>query len=86
MGRPGPSQGCEVGQVLGISRADLIVGPWGDHAMDNVVFLKPGSAVLELLPAGAREDDWKLAKKDVQCLDLRYEQVRTATVWSWRPP
>ena len=67
-------------QVLGISRADLIVGPWGDRAMDNVVFLKPGSAVLELLPAGAREDEWKLAKKDIQCLDLRYEQVRIRIV------
>eukprot|EP00271_Cylindrocystis_brebissonii_P022200 TRINITY_DN840_c0_g2_i1.p1 TRINITY_DN840_c0_g2~~TRINITY_DN840_c0_g2_i1.p1 ORF type:complete len:1006 (+),score=150.73 TRINITY_DN840_c0_g2_i1:961-3978(+) len=65
---------CAV-KVLGLSRADVMIGPWGDRAMDNAVFLQPGTAVLELVPASAHQDERAAAKKETLCLDLRYDQL-----------
>ncbi|CAI6001912.1 unnamed protein product [Closterium sp. NIES-65] len=32
-------------QVLGLGRVDIVIGPWGDRALDNIVFLLPGTAM-----------------------------------------
>ncbi|GJP29484.1 hypothetical protein CLOM_g16752 [Closterium sp. NIES-68] len=66
---------CRV-KVLGLGRADIVIGPWGDRAMDNIIFLLPGTAVLELYPSNAHEEDRKTAKLEAECLDLAYEQMR----------
>ncbi|CAI5513123.1 unnamed protein product [Closterium sp. Naga37s-1] len=56
---------CRV-KVLGMGRADIVIGPWGDWALDNIIFLLPGSAELEpmrtteRLPMSRRDETRRL--------------------------
>lgn len=58
-----------------MSRADVVIGPWMDHAMDNIVFLPAGTAVLEVVPPDLFEEERNSAKKEALCLGLDYDQV-----------
>ena len=71
----GPQEFCAV-QVAALGRADIIVGPLGDRLMANAVFLKSGTAVLEVVPGSTRVPEWTKAKTEMECFDLQYEQVR----------
>ena len=62
-------------QVRGLGRADIVIGPWGDRALDSIILFKEGTAVLELHPTSTHADDLKAAKSEAECLHLSYEQV-----------
>ena len=72
--------------MLGLSRADVVIGPWMDASMDNLVFLLPGTAVLEIIPPDVFADDRLEAKEEARCLDLKYDQVHATACLCSLPP
>ena len=70
----GPQQFCAV-QVAALGRAEIVIGPLGDPLMANVVFLRPDTAVLEVVPWSTRVPEWTKARTEMECFDVQYEQV-----------
>lgn len=58
-----------------MGQADLVIGPWGDKGMDNIIYLRPGTTVLELFGENAHEEELKSARVEAECLELAYDQV-----------
>ena len=66
-------------KLLFLSEAHIVIAVGGELLMRNIVFARPGAAVMEVVPDGdgSRTEQQQAVRRDMVALGLRYEQVRT---------